>query len=285
MNNLAENIARFLSKIQIELPEDIVAKLEQLRSAESSDLPKSLYDSMFENLSLAKDFNRPICQDTGIIHFFIKCGSKFPYIGELESILVKSAELATKTTPLRPNAIETFTERNTGNNIAKGVPAIYWDIIPDSTEVEVDVLIVGGGSSLPGCAKVLMPSEGYKGVAQFVLDTVTDKAINSCPPLIVGVGIAYSADSAALLSKKALLRPIGSRNSCEQAAELEVELENALNSVGIGVQGLGGNTSVLAVNIENYARHPASLGVGVSVGCWVHRRGKFIVDKDLGFKS
>ncbi len=276
--DIINDISDFISKIQKQLATDVLSKLNQLRKAEDSDISKSVYDSMFENLQLAETLNRPICQDTGIIHFFIRCGSKFPLIGELQNILIKAVELATQNTPLRPNAIETFTERNTGNNIAKGVPAIYWDIIPNSDIAEIDLLIVGGGSSLPGCAKVLMPSEGYKGVAQFVLDAVTDKAINSCPPLIIGVGIAYSADSAAMLSKKALLRPIGTQNPNPQAASLETQLESALNSIGIGVQGLGGKTSVLAVHIENAARHPAALGVGLSVGCWVHRRGTLTIN-------
>ena len=123
---------------------------------------------------------------------------------------------------------------------------------------------------------VLMPGEGYEGVTKFVLDVMTSYGLNACPPLLVGVGVATSVETAALLSKKALMRPIGSHNDNERAAKMENLLEDGINAIGLGPQGMGGN-------IENTARHPSAIGVAVNVGCWSHRRGHIVFDKDLNY--
>ena len=136
---------------------------------------------------------------------------------------------------------------------------------------------------MPGHAMVLMPGEGYEGVAKFVLERMTSYGLNACPPLLVGVGVATSVETAALLSKKALLRPIGSHNPNERAAKMEKLLEEGINAIGLGPQGMGGKASVLGVHIENSARHPSAIGVAVNVGCWSHRRGHIIFDKDLNY--
>jgi L(+)-tartrate dehydratase alpha subunit len=129
-----------------------------------------------------------------------------------------------------------------------------------------------------------MPSEGYEGVVRFVLDVISTYGINACPPLLVGVGIATSVETAALLSKEALMRPVDSPNPNEKGAELERMLEEGLNRMGIGPQGLSGSSSVMGVNIENGARHPSAIGVAVNVGCWAHRRGCIVLDSDLNYE-
>ncbi|PLO60260.1 L(+)-tartrate dehydratase subunit alpha, partial [Klebsiella michiganensis] len=116
-----------------------------------------------------------------------------------------------------------------------------------------------------------------------VLDVMTSYGLNACPPLLVGVGVATSVETAALLSKKALMRPIGSHNENERAASLEKMLEDGINKIGLGPQGMSGNTSVMGVNIENTARHPSTIGVAVNVGCWSHRKGHIVFDKDLNY--
>ena len=126
-----------------------------------------------------------------------------------------------------------------------------------------------------------MPGAGYEGVTKFVLDQMTSYGINACPPLLVGVGVATSVETAALLSKKALMRPIGSSNPNERAAKMERLLEEGINSIGLGPQGMGGAASVMGVNIENTARHPSTIGVAVNVGCWSHRRGHVVFDANL----
>ena len=123
----------------------------------------------------------------------------------------------------------------------------------------------------------------YEGVTKFVMDVMTSYGINACPPLLVGVGVATSVETAALLSKKALMRPLGSHNENERAAYMEKLLEDGINSIGLGPQGMGGKYSVMGVHIENTARHPSAIGVAVNVGCWSHRRGHIIFDKDLNY--
>lgn len=225
--------------------------------------------------------NRPSCQDTGVLQFWVKCGVNFPLMGELEALLKEAVVKATFAAPLRHNSVETFDEYNTKRNVGKGTPTVFWDIVPDDDHCEIYAYVAGGGCTLPGKAMVLMPGAGYEGVTQFVMDQMTSYGLNACPPLLVGVGVATSVETAALLSKKALMRPLGSHNPNERAAQMEQLLEDGINAIGLGPQGMSGNYSVMGVHIENTARHPSTIGVAVNVGCWSHRRGHVIFDKDL----
>ncbi|HIS13512.1 MAG TPA: L(+)-tartrate dehydratase subunit alpha [Candidatus Ornithospirochaeta stercorigallinarum] len=277
-------MASFISYVSKKLPDDVENKLAELRKIETGDLASTIYDTMAKNQSLAWDLNRPCCQDTGVLQFWVKCGTRFPLIDELESLLKDAVVESTFSMPLRHNSVETFDEYNTGRNVGKGTPTVFWDIVPNSDKVEIYTYMAGGGCTLPGKAGVLMPGMGYEGVTKFVLDVMTSYGLNACPPLLVGVGVATSVETAALLSKKALMRPIGSHNSNERAAAMEKLLEDGINSIGLGPQGMGGKMSVMGVNIENTARHPSTIGVAVNVGCWSHRRGHIIFDKNLNYE-
>ena len=239
---------------------------------------------MFDDIQRADEMNRPCCQDTGIIQYFVQVGSRFPFIDDIEECLREAVRKATVDTPLRHNCVEIFDEKNTGNNVGTRIPWIDWEVVPNSDEVKVYVYMAGGGCSLPGTAKVLMPLEGYEGVVKFVFDQITSYGINACPPLLVGIGIAGSVEVAAKLSKKALLRPIGSHNSNPRGAELEAMIEAGLNSIAIGPGGLTGNNSVMGVHIEQAGRHPATLAVGLSTGCWAHRRACIRIDANLDYE-
>lgn len=281
--SMTAKMSKFVALVGKKLPDDVEKKLAELREKETGDLAKTIYDTMFENQRLAMELNRPCCQDTGVLQFFVKCGEDFPLMGKLEKILTEAVVDATIKAPLRHNSVETFDEYNTGKNIGKGTPSIFWEITPDSSDVEIYVYMAGGGCTLPGKAMVLMPGAGYEGVTQFVMDVMTSYGLNACPPLLVGVGVATSVETAALLSKKALMRPIGSQNPNERAAKLEKLLEDGINKIGLGPQGMSGNCSVMGVNIENTARHPSTIGVAVNVGCWSHRRGHIKFDHDLNY--
>ena len=283
VKKMTDIMAAFVGFTGKKLPDDVIAKLEELRAQETDALPKVIYDTMFRNQELALKLDRPSCQDTGVIQFWIKCGTGFPLMGNLEALLKEAVVQATFATPLRHNSVETFDEYNTGKNVGKGTPTVWWDIVPDWDGCEIYPYMAGGGCTLPGHAMVLMPGEGYEGVTRFVLDRMTSYGLNACPPLLVGVGVATSVETAALLSKKALMRPIGSHNENERAAKMEKLLEDGINAIGIGPQGMGGKFSVLGVNIENTARHPSAIGVAVNVGCWSHRRGHIVFDKDLNY--
>ena len=246
VEQLTDYMAKFIAHVAKKLPDDVIAKLTELRAQEDSPLSKTIYDTMFQNQELAVKLNRPSCQDTGVLQFWVKCGTNFPLIGELEALLKEAVVKATFEAPLRHNSVETFDEYNTGKNVGKGTPTVFWDIVPDSDQCEIYTYMAGGGCTLPGKAMVLMPGEGYEGVTKFVLDVMTSYGINACPPLLVGVGVATSVEPAA-------------------------------------PQGMGGKYSVMGVNIENTARHPSTIGVAVNVGCWSHRRGHIIFDKDLNY--
>ena len=281
VEKLTAYMANFIGYTAKVLPDDVIAKLDELAEREDGFLPKVIYQTMKKNQKLAKELDRPSCQDTGVLQFWVKCGTAFPLIGDLEALLKEAVIRATFQTPLRHNSVETFDEYNTGKNVGKGTPTVFWDIVPDSDKCEIYTYMAGGGCSLPGKAMVLMPGAGYEGVTKFVMDVMTTYGLNACPPLLVGVGVATSVETAALLSKKALMRPIGSHNDNANAAKMEQLLEDGINKIGLGPQGMGGKYSVMGVNIENTARHPSTIGVAVNVGCWSHRRGHIVVNPDL----
>ena len=281
---MTDVLAKFVAYTGKRLPDDVRAKIAELAGEEDAPLAKSIYETMEKNQELAMKLNRPSCQDTGAAQFFLKCGANFPYMGAMEEVLHAAVVQATADAPLRHNAVETFDEFNTGKNVGKEIPSIFWEIVPDRDDIEIHTYMAGGGCTLPGKAMVLMPGEGYEGVTRFVLDVMTSYGLNACPPLLVGVGVGTSVEVAALHSKKALMRPIGSHNPNPRAAKMEQLLEDGINAIGLGPQGLMGKHSVLGVNIENSARHPSVIGVAVNVGCWSHRRGHIIFDKNLDYK-
>jgi L(+)-tartrate dehydratase alpha subunit len=283
VRNMTDTMGKFVAYVGKKLPDDVEAKLKELRAQETSPLAKTIYDSMATNQKLAMELNRPCCQDTGVLQFFVKCGVNFPLMGQLETILTDAVLDATVFAPLRHNSVETFDEYNTGKNVGKGTPSIFWEIVPDSDNVEIDVYMAGGGCTLPGKAMVLMPGAGYEGVTKFVMDVMTSYGLNACPPLLVGVGVATSVETAALLSKKALMRPLGTHNSNKRAASMEKMLEDGINKIGLGPQGMSGKYSVMGVHIENTARHPSTIGVAVNTGCWSHRRGHINFDSELNY--
>lgn len=284
VDNLKEVMWKFTSYIGKRLPTDVTNKLADLRSKETHPLAKEVYQSMKDNQDAADKLDRPSCQDTGVIQYFITAGARFPLLGELEEILQYATLEATRKGPLRHNAVETFDEKNTGTNTGSKIPWLDWEIDPTGDSAIIDVYMAGGGCTLPGAAKVLMPGEGYEGVAEFVFDVITSRGVNACPPMLVGVGVSTSAETAARLSKKAILRPVDSCHPNANAAKMEKLLEEGLNEVGLGPQGLTGNASVMGVNIESSARHPSTIGVAVSTGCWAHRRGRIRINADLSYE-
>lgn len=284
VQSLTDTMAKFTAYIGKRLPKDVKAKLAELRTMETNPLAKSIYDSMAGNQEAADKLNRPSCQDTGVIQYFVEAGASFPLLGELEEILKEATAEATRIGPLRHNAVETFDEKNTGTNTGTNIPWLDWRIVPEKDSCTIDVYMAGGGCTLPGKATVLMPGQGYEGVAEFVMDVITERGVNACPPLLVGVGVSTSVETAARLSKLAIMRPVDSKSSNPRAALMEELLEQGLNEIGIGPQGLTGNNSVMGVNIESSARHPSTIGVAVNTGCWAHRRGKIRINADLSYE-
>ena len=277
-------MTRFTSMLGKVLPDDVEERLKALRTEQTSDISRIVYDAMFDDLDAAKRLNVPLCQDTGVIQYYIEVGANFPLLSQLRACLDEAVRRATVEAPLRQNAVQFFDERNTGNNTGVRIPWIDWEIFPDSDSCLIHGYMAGGGCSLPGAAKVLMPAEGYMGIVKFIFDVIVERGINACPPLLVGVGIAGSVEVAAELSKKALMRPVTSTNTNPTGAEFEAMIEEGLNKLNIGPGGLTGTKSVMGVNVEQAARHPSCLAVGVSTGCWAHRRATIRVNADMSYE-
>ncbi|MBK5247580.1 MAG: L(+)-tartrate dehydratase subunit alpha [Peptostreptococcaceae bacterium] len=279
-----EVVSKFVSMTGKILPDDIQEKLQELSDKETGPLAKIVYGCYKKNQDLAKELNRPSCQDTGVVNFYIKAGENFPGLGGVDDCLKEAVERATREAPLRHNAVSIFDEKNTGTNTGERDPFIYWEIVPNSDKLNLRSYMSGGGCSLPGRAITLMPSAGYEAVIKYVFDTVVDWGINACPPLLIGIGIAGSVENAAVLSKKALLRPLSERNHNPKGAKLELELEEGLNKLGLGPQGITGDSTVMGVHIETAARHPSTISIAINIGCWSHRWGEIVFDKDLNYE-
>ncbi|MDR0444328.1 MAG: L(+)-tartrate dehydratase subunit alpha [Treponema sp.] len=285
-------IEKFIALAAVRLPDDVMSRLRQMREAEDSPQPfatkfpaqKAIYDSYFENLQKAVELNRPCCQDTGMLQFYIKAGTGFPHLNITGEVLTEAVRRATASVPLRPNAVNYFDDKNTGDNIAENSPWISWDIVPASSQMEITLYFSGAGCSLPGKAQGFKPSDGLEAIIPFVFDAVCGLGINACPPLLVGIGLGHSADIAAALSKKASLRLLGTTHPHPQGAELERRIMTGLNSLGMGAQGLRGNQAVMGVHIESSARHTATIACAVNLSCYIHRRGIIRLDSDLSFE-
>ena len=278
---LISAIEKFIALSAVRLSDDVMARLAQMREREDTPLQKAVYDSYFENLQMARNLNRPCCQDTGLLQFYIKAGSAFPYLHITAEVLTQAVRRATESVPLRPNAVNYFDEKNTGDNTGERTPWLYWDIIPDSAEMEITLYFSGAGCSLPGQAKVFKPSDGIEAIIPFVFDAVTGPGVNACPPLLVGIGLGHNIENAAVLSKKALLRPLGTEHPHPKGAQLEKRITEGLNSLGMGAQGLRGNQAVMGVHIESSARHTATIACAVNVSCYMLRRGVMRINSDL----
>lgn len=166
LKKMLDIMAQFVNFTAKKLPDDVIAKLQELSGKEDSQMAKIIYDTMFRNQKLALELNRPSCQDTGVLQFWVKCGTRFPLIDKLEELLKEAVVRATVAAPLRHNSVETFDEYNTGKNAGKGTPTVWWDIIPYSDKCEIYTYMAGGGCTLPGNATVLMLGEGYEEIVK-----------------------------------------------------------------------------------------------------------------------
>ena len=277
-------IERFIALAVKRLPDDVLARLQEMRSREDSPLQQALYDCYFGNFAKALEQGSPCCQDTGLPHFYLRAGTAFPHLDITADVLTEAVRRATVSVPLRPNAVDYFEEVNTGDNTAERIPWISWELIPGDSNLEITLYFSGAGCSLPGRARVFKPSDGYEAIVPFVFDVVSGPGLNACPPLVVGIGLGHSMENAALLSKKACLRLLATSHHHPQGAELERQILEGLNGLGIGAQGLPGKQVAMAVHIESSGRHTATIACGVSVSCYVHRRGIIRIADDLSHK-
>jgi len=269
---LIENTAFSLLKLAaIRLPADVKNALQKAYHRERHEIGRLHLKNILENIKLAEELNVPICQDTGTIIFYVKAGANFRGLDKIRGILYKAARRATLEIPLRPNAVDPFTNRNSGDNIGRHIPYINWEISRGDA-LEITALLKGGGSENVCALKMMKPGEGVVGMKKFVIECVLKAGGMPCPPTIIGVGVGGGADIAMTLAKKALLRPVDDENPDANIARIERSLCEAVNLTGIGPMGLGGDTTALAVKIEYAHRHPASYPVAVAFQCWAARK-------------
>lgn len=280
MENTVENVAFNLLKLAvIYLPEDVKQALQKAYSDETSDAGKTQLKAILDNIEFAEKYQTPICQDTGTIIFYIKAGAKAKNLDRIKGALTKATRKATSDVPLRPNAVNPFTQKNSGDNTGRLIPWINWEIVPGD-EVEITVLPKGGGAENTCIMGMLVPGEGYRGVKKFIIDAVMKAGAKPCPPNILGVGIGGGSDIAMKIAKKALLRPLNVPNSDPEIEKLEKQVLEAVNMTGIGPMGLGGKITVLGVNIDYAYRHPASYPAAVAFNCWAARRATARISAD-----
>jgi len=269
---LIENVAVKLLKLaSTKLPQDVKEAIEKAYHKERNQIGKAQLKAILENIRMAEKADTPICQDTGLISFYLKAGSRFPSLEKVEETLVRAVRRATAEVPLRPNTLNPFAQENTGDNTGRHVPHFHWGIIKGDF-LEITAFPKGGGSENSCALSMMRPTDGVKGLKKFVVETVVKAGGMPCPPTIIGIGIGGGADIALELAKMSLLRPIDEPNPNHNVAQLEKELCEAVNRTGIGPMGLGGDSTALAVKIEYAHRHPASYPIAVAFQCWAARR-------------
>ena len=262
-----------------QLPQDVCQKIEEAYENETSDIAKMQLKAILDNIDLAREQELPLCQDTGIQVFFIKAGYDFPYLNEVHKAIPLAIEKATMEIPLRPNTTDPFTGQNPKNNLGHHMPAVTVELV-EGDDCSITLLPKGGGSENMSALWMLTPAEGFETMKKNIAEQVEFAAGKPCPPIILGIGIGGGADMALKLAKKALLRPLDVPNPDEKLADMEKEILEMVNSLGIGPMGLGGKTTALAVHIEYSMRHPATFPTAMVVQCWCNRRASIRITNE-----
>jgi tartrate/fumarate subfamily iron-sulfur-dependent hydro-lyase alpha chain len=276
---IVKAVVEGLKVASIYLPPDVKEALQRAYEEEVNPAAKAQLEAIRRNIDLAEKLKAPICQDTGLVTYYVKLGAKFPAIDVVEEALIEATRIATKEVPLRPNSVDPITGRNPGDNTGRYTPVIVWDgIDPQGDYLEVTVVPKGGGSEYVAVFTMIPPGKGLEGVKEVILDAVVKAGAMPCPPTIIGVGIAGTADMAIHLAKKcAVVRKIGTKHPEPTVADLERRILEMVNKLGIGTMGMGGKTTALAVHVDYAYRHPATYAVAVVFQCWAARRATVVV--------
>lgn len=265
---IIETVSELCVRANCVLNGDIRDALERGMACESCRVGRKILGNLLENADIAANESIPICQDTGMAVFFVELGQEVRVRGGLTEAINEGVRRGYRDGFLRKSVVADPLHRdNTGDN----TPAvIHYDIVPGD-KLKITFAPKGFGSENMSALRMLKPSQGREGVERFVLETVTAASSNPCPPIVVGVGIGGTFEKAALLAKRALTRPLGSRHTDPYYAEMEDSLLRQINELGIGPQGFGGDTTALGVNIETFPTHIAGLPVAVNISCHVTR--------------
>ncbi len=266
--DIIDAVATMCVRANTELPDDVRAKFEQAMANEDSASAKEVLRQLLENADLAMKTKLPLCQDTGLAVFFVEIGEDLTVEGgNVKDAINKGVRKGYGEGYLRKSACDPLTRKNTGDN----TPAIiHFDIVPGD-KLKIAYMAKGGGAENMSRVTMLAPAQGWEGIKKFVIERIAEAGPNPCPPTIVGIGVGGTFDHSARIAKKALLRRLDDTHPDPKIAELEKELEEALNKLGIGPMGLGGKTTVLSVKIALEPCHIASLPLAVNVQCHSQR--------------
>jgi fumarate hydratase subunit alpha len=256
-----------------ELEVDILEGLVVARDRETAPLSRDLLELLLVNADIASREKLPVCQDTGISVFFAEVGRDLRIDGDLDAAIQEGVRQGYAEGFLRMSVCDPLTRMNTGTN----TPAVVHTVLVADDRLRLRYLPKGCGSENMSRLEMLPPSAGTDGIVDFVCETVYLAGSNPCPPLLVGVGVGGTFEKAALLAKRSLLRPLGERHEREDVAELEQLILTRLNREGQGVEGMGGNNTALAVHLEIFPTHIASLPVAVNIQCHAHRHKEVLL--------
>jgi len=273
---LTAAVARLCIEACYNLGEDVMRALQKARQREPSPVGREVLDMILENAEIAAQGKLPLCQDTGVTVLFVELGQDVHVVdGDLNEALNEGVRQGYREGYLRKSLVERpFSARiNTGDN----TPAVIHTTIVPGDRVRIAVVPKGGGSENMSYLHVFPPAAGRQGVVDYVVECVDKSGANACPPLIVGVGVGGTVEQTMLLAKRALLRVVGEPHPDEEVAALEAEMLERVNGLGIGPQGLGGRTTALAVHVETFPCHIASLPVAVNLQCHSARHKEIIL--------
>lgn len=274
IDKITDTVYKMCMEANYCLPEDITEALSAAKRSEKSPLGRDMLDTIIKNAEIAKKNSIPVCQDTGFAVFFVEIGSKVIIDGNISAAIEEGVRRGYRDGYLRASVVsDPLIRKNTGDN----TPPVIHYTFTDSDNIKITFAPKGFGSENMSAIKMLNPSDSREGVVDFVVDTVRRAGANPCPPIVVGVGIGGTMEQAAILSKKALTRDISVPHENPYYAELEAELLEKINALGIGVQGFSGSATALGVNILTYPTHIAGLPVAVNISCHVTRHKTIII--------
>ena len=274
----AKTISRKISEMakdaNYNLSSDIINSFKIARKKENSELAKEILSQLIENAEIASKDQIPICQDTGFGVVFLEIGNELHIKGDIYEAVNEGIRKGYKEGYLRKSIVKDPIKRtNTNDN----TPAVIHTKFVEGDKLKIIFAPKGGGSENMSKIKMLKPADGIEGIKNFVLQTVKEAGANPCPPIIVGVGIGGTFEKVAYLAKKALIRDINDSHPEKHIANLEKELLSEINELGIGPQGFGGKTTALAVKVEKFPCHIASLPVAVNINCHASRHKEIII--------
>ena len=261
-------------KINYELDNSLVALIQKAKANESKEISKSILSDILDNQDIARQGNIPLCQDTGLVVVFLEIGTEVKIDGDIYQAINEGVRLGYDQGYLRKSVVNhPFNRENTKDN----TPAVIHTKLVSGDKIKLHIAAKGGGSENMSTVVMLTPTDGIEGVKKLVLDTIFNAGGKPCPPIIVGIGIGGNFEKSAILAKEALLRDLDDSSNDNIIKQLEDELYTEINKLGVGPMGVGGETTCLAVKINYFPMHIASLPVAINIQCHSARHTEVIL--------